>query len=417
MNKRTRMVICFLPIALIIASGISERRGTYMASVSFNAFNSFFIAEAIADNTTGCPNDNDCDGIENSLDNCPEVKNPGQQDKDSDGVGNKCDNCPSDKNPEQVNTDGDAMGDICDPDDDNDRILDKFDNCPTISNPDQTNSDTDGLGNACDNCPEVNNDDQADSEGGKLEVRPGETMALWRLNEEGGSFITDESGNMSDGIINGGVIWTAGKYEKALSFDGIDDYVRIPDPEGRLDLSDNYTIEFYIKPDEIKAGTIILKFGGGRVLYIGVDYTGSLTIFNYDGSNACSITSSNKLQINSWYYIAVIKNIHYQEVSLYLNGEIDTQTPCLVADQTTTTDLYLGGSGGSYLKGALDEIRILNHGLFPEEISADFSDMPDGVGDACDNCRWVLNITQENNDGDGLGNACDPDDDNDGYSD
>lgn len=40
----------------------------------------------------------------------------------------------------------------------------------------------------------------------------------------------------------------------------------------------------------------------------------------------------------------------------------------------------------------------------------------DGVGDSSDNCPSVPNPGQENLDGDALGNACDPDADNDGYT-
>ena len=41
----------------------------------------------------------------------------------------------------------------------------------------------------------------------------------------------------------------------------------------------------------------------------------------------------------------------------------------------------------------------------------------DGVPDAVDNCPGVENPGQEDNDGDGIGDACDDDDDNDGLSD
>lgn len=74
------------------------------------------------------------------------------QDPDSDGDGftDSVDNCPDEVNPGQENNDGDGMGDACDDDDDNDGVLDNNDNCVFMANSDQNDHDGDGMGDVCD---------------------------------------------------------------------------------------------------------------------------------------------------------------------------------------------------------------------------------------------------------------------------
>lgn len=147
------------------------------------------------------PDDQDCDGIKDGIDNCPpnglndfSTRNPDQTDTDADGQGDKCDtdddedgvpdnapdNCRTVSNPDQADSNGDGIGDACaNQDGDGDGTIDVLDNCPRRPNTDQLDSDGDGLGDLCDpdddddyvndnvpdNCRLAPNQDQADGDG------------------------------------------------------------------------------------------------------------------------------------------------------------------------------------------------------------------------------------------------------------
>lgn len=107
--------------------------------------------------------DDDGDGVENGVDNCPLAENPLQEDTDSDSVGDVCDldegicNDGADNDADgKVDCDdencvNDAVCQAPEADTDGDAVANEADNCPFVANADQMDSDADGVGNACDN--------------------------------------------------------------------------------------------------------------------------------------------------------------------------------------------------------------------------------------------------------------------------
>jgi len=116
-----------------------------------------------------CETDDDDDGILDGPDNCPLIANPSQADFDGDGVGSVCDNCWLIFNPGQENNDGDEFGDVCDFDNDNDGLLDTEEDTngngivdPGETDPFNDDTDHDNDLDGVDNCPLLPNSDQGD---------------------------------------------------------------------------------------------------------------------------------------------------------------------------------------------------------------------------------------------------------------
>ena len=309
---------------------------------------------------------------------------------------------------------------------------------------------------------------------------------------EDGVVATDASGNGNNGVISGAAWTPAGRLGGALSFDGIDDRVTVPDAAS-LDLTSGMTLEAWVQPTAAAANdwrTVILKEAGNDLAYALYASGPAGPPEGYvTGGGTTGVTGSDSLPLGTWTHLALTYD--GTALRLYRNGvAIGTQNRT-GAIATSTNPLQIGGNAvwGEYFRGLIDEVRVYNRALAPAEIAAAMArvDLPpdavtdakilkpgsplasvmwlrdgtreplvqmpplatsivhdewvalaaqwiadptvcdahgdtdgDGVTDDVDNCPAVANASQQDEDRDGVGRACDvetPDSDGDGVAD
>ncbi|RKY39687.1 MAG: hypothetical protein DRP76_03130 [Candidatus Omnitrophota bacterium] len=196
------------------------------------------------------------------------------------------------------------------------------------------------------------------------------TVGLWLFDEGTGNTVRDSSVNNNNGTIYGGATWSTdtpfsypGNY--ALSFDGSNDYIKIP-PSSSLNLTNAFTFEAWVK----------LKSTGFR--YIGDKYhTYGLKIqdnklyprgFVKVGRKIYEVTSSKQIALNTWVHLATTYN--GEVLKIYVNGE-PTEKVFLTGNISSTgSSLFIGryGGGGYNFFGLIDEVRISDEALSPEQL-------------------------------------------------
>jgi hypothetical protein len=75
-------------------------------------------------------------------------------------------------------------------------------------------------------------------------------VAAYGFNEGSGTTVIDASGNGNTGTISGASWVTSGKYGTALSFNGTNNWVTIPD-NASLDLTTGMTVEAWVNPNSL----------------------------------------------------------------------------------------------------------------------------------------------------------------------
>jgi len=213
------------------------------------------------------------------------------------------------------------------------------------------------------------------------------------LDEGSGDTTEDFSGNGNNGILVNSPIWVDGKYNKALSFDGANTYVKILHSPS-LDCSSAITLSLYIFPNGHQASyhrlidkeystAFALNVMNNDKLNLAIDIGGVNQEFNSVGT----------FDINMWNHIDVVYDGSH--VIFYINGVPDEQVPSPLGNIGTNMynlfiSKYFAGNGFAF-NGIIDDVRIYNRALSETEIENIYENYSDATiieGSIC--CRiWV----------------------------
>ena len=178
----------------------------------------------------------------------------------------------------------------------------------------------------------------------------------------------DYSGNNNSGIIYGNSQFMTGKFGRTLHFNGINQSINISDSNS-LDITNQISIETWINLDSLNK-TMILDKNLAYRLWLPNATTSTFVFAIYIGGSWTNVTSNTALNIGTWYHLVATYN--GSSAKLYINGAEDKNQAVSGLIGTSSQKVIIGTYAGDYyLNGTIDELRIYNYTLTPEQISAD----------------------------------------------
>ncbi|MBN2314434.1 MAG: hypothetical protein JXM79_10925 [Sedimentisphaerales bacterium] len=202
-----------------------------------------------------------------------------------------------------------------------------------------------------------------------VEVNDPTLIAHWPLDETEGMVITDRAGDY-DGYALGDPVWQPdrGRVNGALQLDGVDDYVVTgfaPKPEGGA-----YSVLAWIKGGA--PGQVVLsQMGKANWLCADPSEGALMTELTVAGRNGRSLGSEAVITDGNWHRIGFVWDGSYRR--LYVDGVIAAEDAQDNLD-ISSNSLYFGTGKAmepsTFFAGLIDDVRIYNKALTPEQIAA-----------------------------------------------
>jgi glucose/arabinose dehydrogenase/chitodextrinase len=213
-----------------------------------------------------------------------------------------------------------------------------------------------------------------------LTQAPSGLVGAWGFNEGSGSTTADTSGNGNTASLANGPSWVAGKHGNAVSLDGINDYLPVPNSPS-LDVSGNaLTLSAWLNPASIPGDSVVLgKFWGltmsSPYYQYGLELDGGTGPHFYIGTAAglTGASMGSALPLGQWSHVAVVFN--GTQAQFYVNGILVATRAVNASITARGTGLRIGADANTqqFYKGLIDDVRVYKRALTSLEVQADMN--------------------------------------------
>jgi len=164
--------------------------------------------------------------------------------------------------------------------------------------------------------------------------------------------------------------WTDGLIGKAIEFDGVNDYVKIPSLQANLTEG---TVSFWIyRFSDQRVDDYISIAGKYPLIYSGGGSNNGFQIYWYGANGVPWYSDKFYVPPNEWHMLTVTWSNITHTLTIYLDGEVIVKYTNMILPIQTNPTVYIGlyPIAHRYYWGIIDDVRIYNRVLSPEEIKA-----------------------------------------------
>ncbi len=193
-------------------------------------------------------------------------------------------------------------------------------------------------------------------------------VGYWDMDEGKGLVANDKSGNGNKGTLINGPRWVEGKNGGAVQFDGINDYFLTGNSP--VFSVESVAIEAWVKVKNLTPRpSLVGNTSTGYWMFLGTNGSMYMYLNTNEGWHGAG-TSATYTWTDGWHHIVQQYDSNTQTVKYYRDGvNVYTNTSGTTGKiNSSLGGIRFGTENGNYFNGLLDDVRIYNRALSPEEV-------------------------------------------------